>query len=189
MKLDDPLYVFLTQPENFEPFADLQSQYNDVRIRLINEFWELVFQFVIQRKEEVPEWEFYIDTRGIEFRKVGATHKEAINTKGRSKIVYEFLDKDVILGIWINRISFDGDALKRMRDAASKFIKDKHPWQLGNGNLWYTILKRPGLNLQQKSSLMEILPARRRSLANQYADDLIAAIKDLGEFCISQANM
>lgn len=184
---DEQLYTFLTRPENFEPFADLQGHYNKVRERLINDFWDLVHQEVLRRRDEVSDWEITLEAKGIDFRKLRATHGDAINTDSRSKIVYEFLDSEVILGVWIDRGRIGIDKLRKIWEAATEFVANKHPWQPGNGGLWYTIQKRPGLNLQHKSSLMEILPAKREALAMQYAADFILAIQQLGPFCLKQA--
>lgn len=183
---DAQLYTFLTKPENFEPLVDLREQFDKVRQRLINEFWALVLEEASRLKPAGMLWVFTLDDANAPNRKLRANHPDITNKDFKAGIIYEFLHMEVVLGAWFNRDMLK-DAIYNIWAEAKKFTEGNPLWTVGSGSWWFAIYKRPGLNLSQKASLLQVLPDVRASLATAYAEQFISAVDQLGPFCLEQA--
>ncbi len=182
---NENLYQFLTKAENFEPFFDLKEQYENVKRRLINEFWELVYDEIKLMPVNEHGWTYIVDAENSHNRKLRAKHPVIADKAG---IAYEFLNGNVVLGAIFNRNKINVDSMSKIWRDATEYIKNLQGWEVGKGGWWYAIYKQNLLDMSQKASLMEILPEVRGTLAKDYALQINQAVKELGEFCIEQSN-
>lgn len=192
MKLyDDKLYEFISKKENFEPYVELYEQYEKVKIRLVNEFWDEVLSFVRSLPLHDGRWTPELDPPLVGNRKLKMKHPDI--TKGdqfRAGIVFEHVESTLFLGAWFNRNllnDYDKDFIQ-ICETASKEVKNNQGWKYGTGGWWFAIYRDTGYDFKKKDTLMQILPEERTSLVQTLANDMVDTVNQFGDFCISQVN-
>ena len=164
------IYKFLTQRENFENMVRVMDNYDMVRRKLIQDFWELVFTKLGKLNAEHGDmWEikFYEDL----FYKYSKLfiYKETWKIEHglpALSIAWERLAfSTAYYGVWINNESkvMDTNAIRRYAqglDMAKDFEKPTDFW-----GFW----SEGNYDFSKPSDLVNILPDKQEETATEYA--------------------
>ncbi|PCH92385.1 MAG: hypothetical protein COB85_08210 [Bacteroidetes bacterium] len=172
MSLENDMYKFLVEDENFNNMVKLRDYYAKVHRRLIQEFWDKVKESLrALTKDSV--WEIYEEEDQDYFERWSSMslykpkwyNKEAEKEDGIPLcIAWESLNLNTYYGVWINNHSKLWD-IASMRDylkqlpQAKNFKSDNHCWPLFGEELDFT----------NPDGLRQILPGSRDQRAKEYA--------------------
>lgn len=174
-------YKFVIAPENFEAICDIVENFEDVRLRLVYDFWVDVKDRCEVLLKEKAEWTAEISPYNEEvteflFYRSGFL-PESVKEDADFCIYFMDLYDRAYYGLWLNE-----DSKSFNMQSIRKIAKDNKlsGWR-GDGTTFAYYKFMPD-NFDDMASIKKIQPDNRESLVHQYADNIIDGINELEPF-------
>jgi hypothetical protein len=180
-KYQEAIFDFATMDENFEFTFEIGNNFELFRRKLISDFWDSVVRLLNGKVSELNGWIAWREDEVVK----GAGTIAGIYSMDYYSDEYDVSvstsfcnwgDGRILYGVCFNKevptIKYD-----KIMSSAKKTIKGD--WRFAPESWYYPVYKYTDENFNNYSSLRKILPNQKELLAEEYADNLIAAHKEL----------
>jgi hypothetical protein len=178
------MFNFLTIEENFTTMAEVARQYQFVRERLLQEFWQGVIDSMKSLIKE-RALEYKVDLTGVNIKgisnkrtKILLYHKDvARGSDGipMIAIAYERMAENnwPFWGLFLNNLSEEYD-IEKMRQTAFEFHSLNFANEFNNDrDLWYPFWSEVDIDFSIDRDFLKILPENRAAFTNELASEAI----------------
>lgn len=183
---------FLSKPENFEVALDVAELLEDVKDKLVLEFWHTLKDQVCKIQSELPAWSFKLDSDEKLLKKrwsglncvpeiaPNAQHFLEFCLRQEGDKIYQSVHWNVEMKTGFDKLSEEVPQLKQIRDrlAPSEGYFKPSPWEIG-----FKYLNK-SQSLREKTSLLRI---QAGTLANEVADEFVELARALQKL-VEEAN-
>jgi hypothetical protein len=181
MKSSQQIYEFLTNKRNFDTTANLIESFNEVKEKLISEFWELLAQ-EIKKDKRLENW-------AVHFEPYDGDSEISIYSSGDSEksIYYGMdIDKKKNLGYALYLNLTNSENIKKLYEEAKDF--KSLGWKINSYNasgyppFYYYI---DGWCFQENETIKKILPVNREIAIREIIDIFVSDFsKEIQQFIL-----
>jgi len=179
-KYQEEFYKFVVDPENFDAICDMVDNFADVREKLIYDFWTDVKIRCEELLTSNRGWKVYISEFDGPDPEI-TLYREEFYTKDTHEECEFSISIGASSSVGIYGLWFCPEPIIFNKDKLLKIAKENKiiGWKYGSNFPYYKYFPE---DFSELSSLKKIHPNNRNSLVQQYANDLMDAIKDLEPF-------
>lgn len=171
--LTDPLYEYLTQPEQFDLMVEVVANASTVRLRLLTEFWDMTESRI--QSELQPEGWYFVESPN-RFDTWGGFYLAQDKDFTGISIGIESIATNFYYGL-----TFNAEKTKHLdRAAIEQYLAAQRLNEKFKKSVPWLMYRYYGINFTNLAACRNLLPAHREAYAAQVSTDLINFCRQMG---------
>ena len=180
--LTDQLYKYLTQPEQFDLMAEVVSNAPDVRLRLLNDFWDISEERI--KNELQPEGWYFVESAN-RFDTWGGFYLSQNKDFVGVSIGIESIATNFYYGL-----NFNADKTSHLnRQTIEAYLATHHLNDKFRKSVPWLMYRYYGPDFKNLAECKNLLPVHQEAYSVQVATDLISFVRQMGEYLPEINNM